>query len=170
MDGKLVDNANQVLDDLEKQVGTEIPKPKHDGKVDSETVMGHVKESATKSVQALSDKAVELSQETREIIKEQVTSGREVLTSALNDAAKAVNQVSESDSPGLTSFRPYTERLGLMLDQTSQYLNTVTPQRLVKDTRTLARNNPAVFVGGALLVGLVAARFLKSTSSAEKDL
>ena len=169
MDGKFAHNASRVIDDLEKQVNAERLEPQVEASGDSETMLGNVKNSATKSVQVLSDKAVELSQEAREKLKQQVTSGRDVLTSTLEDTSRVVRQVVDGESPLVVSLRPYTERVGSMLDQASDYLNEATPQRLVKDTRSLARNNPAVFVGAALVLGLVAARFLKSTSSAVKE-
>jgi hypothetical protein len=165
MDGKITD-ASRVLDDLEKQVNSEH-QAEESG--DSKTVLESFKKSATKGVQVLSDKAVELSQETREKLKEQVAAGRDALTATLEDTSEVVKQVTANDSPLLNSLRPYTERVGSMLDDASNYLNQVTPQRLIRDTRSLARDNPAVFVGGALVLGLVAARFLKSTSNVEKE-
>jgi hypothetical protein len=168
MDGKFMNDANRVLDDLEKQVASE-PAQHSPEDAHAETILGNVKESATKGVQAVSDKAVELSQEAREKLNEKVTAGREVLTSTLEDTSRVVRQVTEGDSPLTVSLKPYTERVGSALDEASNYLNSVTPQRLIKDTRRLARNNPAVFVGGALVLGLVAARFLKSSSSAEME-
>lgn len=49
------------------------------------------------------------------------------------------------------------------IDQACNYLGGAEPRQLVRDVTDLARRRPEIFIGGALLAGLVLGRFLRST-------
>ena len=149
--------------------GQKHADPLKEDLIESKNALGQLKEATIESVQALGDKAADLTQEARGRINEQVGSAGEVIRTTLEDTAQALNNIGDSDSPLIVSLKPYISRVGTLMDDTSNYLNTVTPQRLIQDTRTLARKNPGIFVGGALALGLIASRFLKSTSDSYKD-
>jgi hypothetical protein len=51
------------------------------------------------------------------------------------------------------------------IESVASYIDQAQLRTVVSDTETLARKKPSVFFGGALLVGLAAGRFLKSSSS-----
>jgi hypothetical protein len=156
----------QALQDLETQIGGADIRDKQ--AAGNESVLGTLKDATTKGVQVLSDRAVEVSQQAKQKVKDSISSGREVLTTTLEDTANVVRKLGQdTDSPLLSSLTPYSERAGNWIDETSKYLNQVTPQRVIKDARSLARNNPALFIGGALALGLLGSRFLKSATQAE---
>lgn len=46
----------------------------------------------------------------------------------------------------------------------ASYVESATPQSFVRDTEQLARRQPTLFFGGALLLGLAAGRFLKGAA------
>jgi hypothetical protein len=57
----------------------------------------------------------------------------------------------------------YARKASERLDGFASYLSTADGKRLVRDTEELARQKPALFFGGAFLLGLAAGRFLKSS-------
>jgi hypothetical protein len=68
----------------------------------------------------------------------------------------------EQETPiaGLTAR--YGDSLAQQVEQVSHYLEQKDLRELVRDVEVFARRNPAVFIGGAFALGMLAARFLKS--------
>ncbi|MEJ7847549.1 MAG: hypothetical protein WKF92_05625 [Pyrinomonadaceae bacterium] len=60
----------------------------------------------------------------------------------------------------------YGEKIADKVDGLSKYLENADLRDLAGDLEKYARRNPAVFIGGAFLLGLAATRFIKSSSSA----
>ncbi|MEX0887087.1 MAG: hypothetical protein WD009_11675 [Phycisphaeraceae bacterium] len=58
----------------------------------------------------------------------------------------------------------YTQRAADQVDQLADYLRTHDVDRIRGDAESYARAHPAAVLGGALVVGLLAARFLRSSS------
>ena len=58
----------------------------------------------------------------------------------------------------------YTESLSQQVEKLSGYLERQDIRGLLKDLESFARRNPAIFLGGAFALGIVAARFLKSSN------
>lgn len=56
-----------------------------------------------------------------------------------------------------------TESLARQLDQVAAYLWSKDARAMRTDVENLARRQPAIVLGGALVLGLIAARFLKSS-------
>jgi len=57
----------------------------------------------------------------------------------------------------------YVEKAAEQLERFSESLREKDVNELVQDAQRLARRQPALFVGGSFAVGLLAARFLKSS-------
>lgn len=60
----------------------------------------------------------------------------------------------------------YVEKTVDQIDRFTEQLKQKDVSELMRDTQRFARRNPAVFVGAAFGVGMVAARFLKSSNRA----
>lgn len=56
-----------------------------------------------------------------------------------------------------------TETIARQVDQVANYLRTKDAQAMKQDLENLARRQPALMLGGALVLGLIGARFLKSS-------
>jgi hypothetical protein len=56
-----------------------------------------------------------------------------------------------------------TETVARQIDQVSDYLRNKDARAMRQDLEDLARRQPAVMIGGALVLGLIGARFLKSS-------
>lgn len=90
------------------------------------------------------------------------------LTSGLTGVAQTVRKVSgvlkEGESPaGMNEYAArYTASAARQLESAANYFERTDLKGMVRDLETLARNNPAVFLGSAFALGVLAARLFKS--------
>ena len=61
----------------------------------------------------------------------------------------------------------FVDRAADRADQIANRLNNADPAAWIDDIEKFARREPALFIGGAIAAGLLAARFLKSSRRAE---
>jgi hypothetical protein len=131
-------------------------------KVEAEAKKGAVVEAA----QQLKDQVNAVSHDVKERTQAVVEGGKERLTSSLDGIASTLQKTTEElQSNELGQFAPYSERLQNWTRGISDYLKTAKASDLLHDAETLARRQPALFIGGAFAVGLIAARFLKSSAT-----
>jgi len=57
----------------------------------------------------------------------------------------------------------YTDTAAKKLDDVARYLEGADVKQMARDLQSYARRNPAVFFGSAFTLGILAARFLKSS-------
>ncbi len=85
----------------------------------------------------------------------------------LNTVAHAFRQTSEhlrdSDQAGIAG---YVDRAAGQVEHVAGYLSKRDLREIAQDAEQFARREPALFLGGALALGLFAARFLKSSGQA----
>ncbi len=98
--------------------------------------------------------------------QKQLTQAGEGL-SALSDAASQASQSLRSHHQ--ETLADYLDAATARIDQASDYLRKSTLSDLVKDTERLIERQPLVFVAGAFALGLLGARFLKSTSQGDNS-
>ena len=58
----------------------------------------------------------------------------------------------------------YTDRAATQMETASTYLHQTHLDQMVTDLEDLARRHPALFIAGGLILGIAAARFIKSSS------
>jgi hypothetical protein len=90
---------------------------------------------------------------------------KQTASQGLRSVAQALHQTSsnmgdQSQSP----VAKYAATAGDKVDQFAQYLESTPVQDLARDVENYARNNSTLFLGGAFMLGLAAARFLKASS------
>ena len=92
------------------------------------------------------------------------------LASGLGTVADTIRQVGSTlrdtdEQTGITNTAAeYGDTLAQQIEKISQYFERSDVRVMIRDVETFARRNPAVFIGGAFAVGLLAARFLKSSN------
>jgi hypothetical protein len=102
-------------------------------------------------------------------VKEQATaqlsSQKDRATDGLGSVAQAVRQTTQHlrDNQNDTVAR-YAEQAAEQIERFSERLRNKDVGELMNDAQQLARRQPALFVGGAFAIGLLGARFLKSSS------
>ena len=103
--------------------------------------------------QQVSQKAEKAAEDTKGRVAEQV----EALASAFRTATGELQQGKQ------TALADRVEQLGQKLQDASQFLRDKSPAEIKTEVEGFARRQPAWFLGGAFVVGLLSARFLKSS-------
>ncbi len=98
-----------------------------------------------------------------------ITEQKDTLARGLSSVADGIRQMGENLRGGEQEQTPlagltarYGDSLASQVEDISNYLEKKDLRELVKDVEVFARRNPAVFIGGAFALGILAARFLKS--------
>jgi hypothetical protein len=93
------------------------------------------------------------------------------LTQGLTSVADSIRQIGENlnsanEPTGVAkAAAQYTNTAAEKVEQISGYLENKDLSGLVKDIKNFAHTNPALFLGGAFTLGILASRFLKSGGS-----
>ncbi|MFL5593112.1 MAG: hypothetical protein ACJ785_00685 [Gemmatimonadaceae bacterium] len=110
--------------------------------------------------QSLVDKAKTTTQER---VRSAAMSGKTTAVETVSGLAQSLlvagQQLQDQQSPVAGAVEQAAERL----DRVAQYLDTAQIDDLVQRTESWARKNPALFLGGAFVLGVLGARFLKSS-------
>ena len=89
---------------------------------------------------------------------------------SLQQIAQALHDVSRSlEQNGLAGVSHVSDRAAEQMERTADYLRRRDLDGLLRDTRDVARRHPEIFVGGALLAGILLGRFLRSSTPAEES-
>ncbi len=155
--------SESLTDNIVSQVGSALQ-----GDTDAiKDTFGQAKEStgkaATQALGQVKDKAAS-------VIGEQKTN----LAASLTSVADGIRQVGENlgkdDKNQVAAFAgKYGENLAGQVEKFSNYINRKEIKELARDVEQFARRNPALFIGGALALGVLAARFLKSSGSSNQN-
>jgi len=106
--------------------------------------------------------------EIRESATGQLASQKDRATEGLGSVAQFVRQSTQQlRDQKQDAIAGYVERAADQIDQFSQSLRNKDVSELISDAQQLARKQPALFIGGAFVLGLVGARFLKSSAQAD---
>jgi hypothetical protein len=85
-------------------------------------------------------------------------------TDGLSVMANAVRQTTQSlRNDHHESLAQYVDRAADQLERFSNVIRDKDMDQMLRDARNLARRQPALFIGGSFAVGLLAARFVKSS-------
>ena len=95
---------------------------------------------------------------------EQLASQKGRATGGLDAIAQAVRQsTGQMRSDQHDTVAQYVDKAAEQLERLSGALKAKDVNELLRDAQRLARRQPALFIGGSFAVGLLAARFLKSS-------
>lgn len=127
------------------------------------------------SAQGLLDKAKDTAGQAYEMATEHAASRLEeqkvILTSGMASVAGSIKQVGENlreadeQTPITELTASYGERLADGVEQLAGYFEQNDLRAMANDVEKFARKNPLVFIGGAFALGILGARFLKSSRS-----
>jgi hypothetical protein len=95
--------------------------------------------------------------------------GKDRALDGLGGVAQAVRETTQSlRNQQHDTIAGYVDEAANQIDRLARHLKNKSVGELIDDTRQLARRQPALFIGAAFAIGLVGARFVKS-SSPERD-
>lgn len=130
----------------------------------SSDMAAQAKETARQAAGQAQAKASELTGQARDQVGTQLAGQKDRVAESLGGVAQSLRQTSqqlrEQDQQGMTD---YVDRAAAQVERFSGYLRENDMGQLVDDVERFARREPAMFLGGAFLLGLLGARFLKST-------
>lgn len=95
------------------------------------------------------------------------------LASGITSVADSIRQVGENlsgsneDNQVAALAGKYGETLAGQVEKLSSYIDEKNFRELVRDVEQFARRQPILFVGGAFALGIMAARFLKSSGQGQ---
>jgi uncharacterized protein YjbJ (UPF0337 family) len=160
-------NVNSATNDSAStnsaSTATHHESPSETVKDTAKTVYEQAKGAANQALGAATDKAGSK-------IEEQKSN----LSGGLSDVAGSLRKVgetlrdTENKNPVIDSAAKYGDQLAQRVEQISGYLEQKDLSEILRDTERFARRNPAIFIGGAMLLGFAAARFLKSSNPNRK--
>ncbi|MBA2737220.1 MAG: hypothetical protein H0U50_10610 [Pyrinomonadaceae bacterium] len=136
-------------------------------------------DSAKETAKGLIDQAKSTAGQAYGVAAEKATSvideKKTDLASGLTSVADTIRQVSSTlretdEQSGVTdTAAKYSDSLAKQIEQISDYFEQNDVRAMISDVERFARRNPAVFIGGAFAVGLLVARFLKSSGSGQNS-
>jgi hypothetical protein len=130
----------------------------------SESAAGSLKDQARSAVQAVSDEASDLASDLKSRALDYAETGKRTGADRLNSFAGAVERAAadiEKDAPETAHF---IQKAAQGTQRFSTRLRDRSINDLASDARDIARRQPLLVFGGAVVAGLVIARFLKSSS------
>lgn len=135
-----------------------------------ENKMDKVKDTAKTLVDQAKSTATDAYTKVAEKATSAIEEHKSGFAGGLSGAADTVRRVSGTISDGeskntVTEYAAkYTETAAQKLESAAQYFEGTDLRGFARDAETYARRNPAIFLGAAFAIGILAARFIKSPS------
>lgn len=120
----------------------------------ADAVASQTKEAASQ----LKDQAKSAATGQLAVRKDQTAQGLNVVSSAVHDMSDRLRQ-NQQTSP----YANYADQAANQIQRLAGYLQNRDVGQIVQEAQDWARREPAIALGGAFVLGLVAARFLKSS-------
>jgi hypothetical protein len=109
-------------------------------------------------------KAKEITSQAQEQAKSAVETRKEKAVEGLEGIAQAFRQTGESlRTSEQGAVANYSEQVANQIERFSSFLSERDVDQLLGDAETYARRHPEIFLGGALALGLLVGRFIKSS-------
>ena len=141
----------------------------HTGQSDAantaQNVVDQVKETTGDVVDQVKDKGGAVVNQVQEQAKSQITQQKDRVAQSVGGIALALRQTSQNmqdlDQGGVAQ---YVDTVAERFERASTFLQDKDLGEIVEEIEDFAVREPVLFLGGAFALGLVAARFLKSSS------
>lgn len=137
--------------------GTDAAAPADQVSEQLQEKAGQVVDQAQDKVGQVVDQAKQQTTSRLEMQKDQAAATLETVAQALRQTGQQLRDQDHAPIAG------YADRAATQVERVSGYLHGRDVRQIVDETEEFARRQPVVFVGGALTLGLLAARFLKSS-------
>jgi hypothetical protein len=132
-------------------------------------VTEQVKHQTQATLQQAQDAAAQAADQARQQASSMLDSQRSRAAQSLSTMGSALRQTGQQlQEQNAGPIAQLPERAADEVEKVSGYLSSTSVEEIVADAENFARRNPAIFLGGAFTLGLLAARFLKSSSQAAR--
>jgi len=123
------------------------------------------KDAVSPMLEGAHDNMSQVAGKAKEQVGSRLGEQKDQAADSLRGVAEAFRQTSgELRNHDQSAFAQYADRAAGQIEHLATYLQQHDMDELVDDVENFARRSPTVFVGSALAVGLLAARFFKSTA------
>lgn len=130
------------------------------------TMTEHTEGKAGAMADKARQKASQLADKARRQASTQVSDQKQRVTESLSGISSALHQTSQNlRESNQDMIAGLMDNAAEYVEHLTDYLNNRSVGDLLDEAQRLARREPALFIGGAFVIGLLGARFLKSTSS-----
>ena len=131
-------------------------------------VVDSAKQSASNVVDQVKDQASQVVDRVKDQATTRADQQRQTLASGFRSVAQAFHGMGEDlrdreESPGGQYGSKVGHAAAAQVEKLANYLEGRDVRQVIRDVENAARRSPAMFLGGAFLVGLLASRFLKSS-------
>jgi len=125
-----------------------------------------VKERVSEGAQQVQEKASEAKVQTRQRLSEQLNDRSTKAGEQMTRTAGALRQTAQQlRSDQQAQPAQVLDGVAQRVEQLGQYLTANDGDRMLRDVERMARKQPWLVVGGGVVLGLIAARFTKASSS-----
>lgn len=129
-------------------------------------VTEQVKETASQALEQGQQAAGQAVDKAKDTVKSQLSNQKEKAVSTLGSFTDALMHTGDQlRQSGQGVFGGYAETLADKVDHVAGYLRENDIDDLTAQVEDFARKQPALFIGGAFILGVALARFLKSSQS-----
>lgn len=119
---------------------------------------GQVADQTQQAASQVADQAKQAARSQLAVRKDQTAQGLNVVSSAVRDMGNKLRQNDQT-----SSYAQFTDQAANQVQRVAGYLHNHDVRQIVSDAEDWARRDPMLTLGGAFVLGLVAARFLKSS-------
>lgn len=156
-------SSSQTHDDLTRRMSPQTDSSS-DTSADVTAAADQVKEQASQVTDQVKDQAEKVTEKAKEQASSRAEEQKERAAQGLFGFADTLNQVSGSMRDQNPAMANFADTAAMRLEDFATSLREKDVNDLMSDVEDMARRQPALFIGGAFLAGVVAARFLKSSS------
>jgi hypothetical protein len=130
-------------------------------------VAGKAQQKTGEIIDQAQEKVGEVAGKVKEQASSQISSQKDKAAESLGNVADAIRQTGEQlrQNEKAAPVAQYTDQLAQGVEMVSNYLRSKSLPDIVGEVERFARREPALFLGGALTIGLLAGRFLRSSGS-----
>jgi ElaB/YqjD/DUF883 family membrane-anchored ribosome-binding protein len=130
---------------------------------EGERVMDQAKEGAEEVMGKAREKAGEAAEKAQQQAKSQLSIGKDRVADSFDSVAQALRSSNEQMGQEAGFVGDYMSRAADRVSEISEHLRRRDVNELIHETEDFARREPTIFMAGAFTLGLLAARFLRSS-------
>jgi hypothetical protein len=108
--------------------------------------------------------ASQVTDQAKQTATSQIATRKDQAAQGLNTVSSSMRQMGDNlrQNEQTSGYAQYVNQAADQVDRFSGYLQNHDPRQIMSDAENWARRNPALVLGGAFALGLLASRFLKS--------
>lgn len=152
---------NKMNNPTDSTIGKSVPPM---GNASPAETLSNVKETVGAAAGEMVGQAKEKAGSVLDEQKSNLASGITSVADSIRHVGENFSSANENNQVAALAGK-YGDTLAQQVEKFSNYIDEKEIKELVRDVEHFAKRNPLLFVGGALALGIVAARFLKSSSN-----